>query len=176
MPTVYVQGQKIYYEIMGSGEPLLLMHGWMQVGRDLIGVANALGGRYRVILPDLPGYGRSVPPYLTFPNDFYQRDAALMMGFLTALEIPTAHIMGFSDGGEVALCLGVSQPDHCLSVITWGAIGALAPHLADYVRTNTLPMKIGDDVRTKHPGQEVDQWPARWVEAFCAMIDAGGDV
>src|SRR6266849_6396880 len=93
MPSVYVQGQKIFYETFAEGQPVLLMHGWMRVGRDLLSIANNLADSYQVILPDLPGYGRSVPPYRTYPADFYQRDAGLMAGFLDKLSLSNVHIM-----------------------------------------------------------------------------------
>src|SRR5260221_10578201 len=99
MPSITVNGQTMFYDMLGQGEPLILMHGYMQVGRDLMRLAQALATEYRVILPDLPGYGRSVPPFRTFPVDFYQRDAVLMGAFLDALKLPRVHVMGFSDGG-----------------------------------------------------------------------------
>ncbi len=176
MPSVYVSGQKIFYETFGQGQPILLMHGWFQVGRDLLAVANHLADTYRVILPDMPGYGRSVPPHRTFPVDFYQRDAGLMTGFLDALQESKAHIMGYSDGGEVALLMPILRPDLCRSVIAWGAVGSFDQELCDHARRELLPTPINDDKRARHPGQNVDTWPARWVDAFCAITAAGGDV
>src|SRR4051812_31482915 len=122
MPSVYVNGQKIFYETYGEGQPVLLMHGWLQVGRDLLAIANYLAEWYHVILPDIPGNGHSVPPYRTFPADFYHRDATLMIGFLDALQLSKVHIIGHSDGGEVALLMPILRPDLCRSVIAWGAV------------------------------------------------------
>lgn len=173
MPTVQVNGQKIFYETFGQGHPLLLMHGWTQIGRDLIDVAKALAADYRAILPDMPGYGRSVPPYRAFPPDFYHRDAVLMGGLLDALHVSNAHIMGFSDGGEVALLMPTLRPDLCRSVIAWGAIGLFDPAMGDVARQTTLQTPITDAMRIKHPGQRVDAWPQQWVDAFCAMIESG---
>jgi valacyclovir hydrolase len=176
MPSVYVNGQKIFFEAFGDGQPVLLMHGWLQVGRDLLAIANNLADTYRVILPDMPGSGRSVPPYRTFPADFYHRDARLMVGFLDALNLSSVHIVGHSDGGEVALLTPILRPDLCRSVAVWGAVGAFDAELCDHVRREVLPMKINDSQRARHPGQNVDVWPAQWVEAFCAIVAAGGDV
>jgi valacyclovir hydrolase len=176
MPTVYVHGQKLYYEIRGQGEPLLLMGGWMQVIADLAPLAAVLATDHTVYHVDLPGYGRSVPPFRTFPDDFYHRDAAIMAGFLDALDLTGVHIMGFSDGGETALLLGILRPQRCRSVVAWGAVGAFSPHLCEYVRQHTLPLKLWDEIKINHPGQNIDDWPRQWVEAFCAMIEAGGDV
>ncbi len=177
MPTVYVNGQRLYYQILGAGEPLLLMHGWMHTGAMLHGLAEVLAADYQVYLPDLPGYGRSVAPYRQFPNDFYQRDADLMIGFLDALNVPRARVMGFSDGGEVALVMGTRISDRCHSVITWGASGALDPGLCKEVRKRLLPPNwIADSLRMQHSGQNIDQWPGAWVDTICKLIAAGGNI
>jgi valacyclovir hydrolase len=173
MPTVQVNGQKIFYETYGQGQPLLLMHGWTQIGRDLIDVAKPLAADYRVILPDMPGYGRSVPPYRAFPPDFYHRDAVLMSALLDALHLSNAHIMGFSDGGEVALLMPAQRPDLCRSVVAWGAIGLFDPSMCAVAQKTTLQTVITAAMRAKHPGQQIDQWPQQWVDAFCAMIESG---
>lgn len=178
MPTTQVQRQTIYFESYGngeSGETALLMHGWTQTAADMRPLAPLLDG-YHVLIPDLPGYGRSVPPFRTYPADFYLRDAQLMAGFLDALGLSNVHILGFSDGGEVALMLGVLRPDICRSIIAWGAIGAFGPEACAAAQRGLPPTWITDELRAQHPGQEVDRWPYQWVEAFCAMIAAGGDV
>ncbi|MCC7452216.1 MAG: alpha/beta hydrolase [Anaerolineae bacterium] len=173
MPTIQVNGQTIFYETYGQGQPLLLMHGWTQIGRDLRDVAESLAVDYRVILPDMPGYGRSVPPYRTFPPDFYRRDALLMGALLDALHLSTVHIMGFSDGGEVALLLPALRPNLCRSVVAWGAIGLFDPFMCEVAQRTTLQTVISDTMRAKHPGQRLGQWPQQWVEAFGAMIESG---
>lgn len=173
MPTIQVNGQKVFYESYGQGQPLLLMHGWTQIGRDLLDVAKALAADYWVILPDMPGYGRSVPPYRSFPPDFYHRDAALMGSLLDALHLSNAHIMGFSDGGEAALLMPAQRPELCRSVVAWGAIGLFDPSMCAVARKTTLQTVISDGMRVKHPGQRLDQWPQQWVDAFCAMIESG---
>ncbi len=176
MPAAQINGQTIFYETLGQGPPLLLMHGWMQIGRDLIRLAEGLAIQYQVVLPDLPGYGRSVPPYRSFPTDFYQRDAGLMSGFLDVLGLSNVHIVGFSDGGETALLMPIQRPDLCRSAIAWGAVGAFDSALCDHVRAGLPPTWITDAHHAKHPGQAVDQWPYQWADAFCAIVVAGGDV
>jgi len=177
MPFLTVMGQKIFYNTIGEGTPVLLMHGWMQVGTELSAIAEALSGDgYQFILPDLPGYGKSVPPLRTYPVDFYERDARVMATFLQALDLPPAHIMGFSDGGEVALLLPILRPSICRSVAAWGAIGAFGPDDCETSRRGLPPNWITSEIRARHPGQPVDQWPYAWVYAFCALTSAGGDV
>jgi valacyclovir hydrolase len=180
MPTILsADNQTIYYEMFGppSGIPVLLVHGWMQVGRDLLALCDSLIGRgFRVVLPDLPGYGRSVPPGRTFPPDFYQRDARHMGILLETLRIRRAHIVGFSDGGEVALLMPILHPELCRSVAAWGAIGAYSKELGEYVRNEMPHATITPAKRARHPGQPIEYWQAEWIEAFTAIVAAGGDV
>ena len=99
-----------------------------------------------------------------------------MASFLDALGLRNVHIMGFSDGGEVALLLPIQRPDLCRTVIAWGAVGAFSPDLCEVSRSKLPPTWITDALRAQHPGQNVDRWPYQWVDAFCGLIAAGGDV
>jgi valacyclovir hydrolase len=177
MPSITIGGQTFHYESFGKGTPVLLLHGWLQIGRDLLEVAEGLvTSGYRVLLPDLPGYGQSVPAPRSYPVDFYQRDAAWMTAFLEALDIGSVHLLGFSDGGEVALLMGVDRPDLYRSVVVWGAVGAFGPEACAQVQQGALNITITAEMRQQHTGQDVDGWPRAWTEAFCAMVAAGGDL
>ncbi|HVO44364.1 MAG TPA: alpha/beta hydrolase [Aggregatilineales bacterium] len=176
MQTLQVSGQTLFYETLGAGDPLLLIHGFAQVGRDLHLLARALAANYTVILPDVPGYGRSAPPFRTFPADFYQRDAALLGAFLDSIGQKKVHILGFSDGGEIALLLPIARPDLCRTAIAWGAVGSFDRALCGQVRRRMTVSTIDDGIRSRHPGQNTDAWPDQWVDTFCAIAAAGGDV
>jgi pimeloyl-ACP methyl ester carboxylesterase len=182
MPSIEVNGQNTHYELLGSGVPALILHGWMEIGRDHLPLAERLvAAGYSVILPDLPGYGQSVPPKRTYPTDFYRRDAAVMGEFLSALlallGARHAHIFGFSDGGEVALLLGVEYAHLCRSVTVWGAIGAFDQSACEHAQRFSFPTTwVTPAIIAKHPDQDVISWVQAWVDAFCAMIAQGGDV
>jgi valacyclovir hydrolase len=154
----------------------LLLHGWLQVGRELLPLARELAANYRVVLPDLPGYGRSTPPNRIYPADFYERDARIMCEFVDTLKLKDIAVLGYSDGGEVALIMGVSRPELCRCVVTWGAMGHLTPELCDYAQNVIAPLNMGQSERKLHPKQDISKWPQAWAEGFCAMIAAGGDV
>ncbi len=175
MPTIEALNHTIYYQTVGEGRPLLLMHGWTDVGRDLLSVAESLP-EYQCILPDLPGYGNSVPPHRTFPQDFYFRDAGVMCAFLDEISLKDVHIAGFSDGGEVALLMPIMRPDLCRSVMAWGAVGAFGLDAAQRARQGKMPSWFDTSLEAKHPGQDVYSWHRAWVEGFAAMIEAGGDL
>ncbi len=101
-------GTLIYYEVVGTGEPLLLVSGrnsdhyiWDLVRRDFI-------KRYQVIVYDQRGTAQSdkpeTPPYST---RIFASDA---VAILDQLEIPRAHAYGVSMGGAVCQWLGVDYP------------------------------------------------------------------
>lgn len=179
MPVAQLRHQTLYYEALGAegGAPILLMHGFMQIGRDLLALANSLtASGYRVYLPDLPGYGRSIPPGRTFPPDFYHRDALCMGELLETLNLTNIHIMGFSDGGEVALLVPIYFPARCRSVVAWGAIGAYSKTPGEYIQADMPPIVITDVLRARHPGQAISVWQGEWIKAALSIIESGGDL
>ncbi|MCC7207644.1 MAG: alpha/beta hydrolase [Anaerolineae bacterium] len=179
MPTLQVHDQTLYYETYGppKGAVVLLMHGWMQVGRDLLALADSLIGRgFRVVLPDLPGYGRSAPPPRRFPPDFYFRDAQYMGAFLKALQIEQAHVVGYSDGGEVALLMPILFPRLCRSVAAWAAIGAYDAAFVDYIQRQMPRLAPSPGQRARHPGQPVENWQGEWIGAVTSLVRSGGDL
>jgi haloacetate dehalogenase len=60
--TVEAGGIRFFVREAGEGDPILLLHGFPQTGDCWHAVAGKLAERHRVIVPDLPGFGRSDPP------------------------------------------------------------------------------------------------------------------
>ena len=81
--TVEVDGIPVYYRTGGSGAPLLLLHGFTQIGKLFNPYVDALGRHYTVIVPDFPGHGRS--PRFASPDWSCQETASLMFAFLDCL-------------------------------------------------------------------------------------------
>jgi 3-oxoadipate enol-lactonase len=112
----------IHYLERGRGEPLLLIHGLGCSGADWAFQVAALESRFRIIIPDLPGSGHSLPP----------RDGYTIAGFADALwklmdhlQIGRTNIVGFSLGGAVALEMATLRPD-CVPRL--GLINSLATY------------------------------------------------
>ena len=105
---VDVKGLKTYYEIHGNGEPLLLMHGGFCTIETFFGQTPELAKRYRVILPERRGHGRTAD--VDGPIS-YEAMAQDTIGFMEALGIPSAHLVGYSDGGIVGLIVAMRRPD-----------------------------------------------------------------
>ena len=109
----------------GSGEPVVFIHG---SGPGASGHSNfkqnypvfAEAG-YRVIVPDLPGYGASAKPETIYDLDFF---VAALSGLLDALDIPRCVLVGNSLGGAIALKLALDQPQRVAKLILM-APGAL---------------------------------------------------
>jgi pimeloyl-ACP methyl ester carboxylesterase len=116
---------RIYYEELGSGDPVLLLPGFTQSAQQLSALRDALSASYRVIAVDLPGSGRSEPQPREYTATYYEDDAGSFAALLDHLGIRSAHLIGFSDGGEVALLMAELTPGVVRSVVTWGAAGRL---------------------------------------------------
>jgi pimeloyl-ACP methyl ester carboxylesterase len=107
---------------MGRGPDVLLLHGLGGTRASLFETAAALSRVYRVHAPDLPGFGSSGKPALGAYNARWFAD--VMLGVMDRLEIPSAHVVGNSMGGRVAIELGLVAPERVR------ALGLLCPAVA----------------------------------------------
>ena len=122
--TVSLGARQIALAELGSGPPVLLLHGG---GPGASGLSNysrnveALARHFRVLVPDMPGYGRSSKD-INAANPFGDI-ASAMVGLLDALDIPRAHVVGNSLGGAVALRLALDHPDRVGRLVLMGPGG-----------------------------------------------------
>ncbi|MFM8770208.1 MAG: alpha/beta fold hydrolase [Rubrivivax sp.] len=123
---VEVDGCKIHYHEAGAGEPLVLLHGggpgasgWSNYHRNI----GALSERFRVIAPDLPGFGKSdMKPRDQNTWEWY---GPLMGRFLDVLGIDRAHFVGNSLGGATTLVLALERPGKVGRMVLMGTAGGL---------------------------------------------------
>lgn len=95
------------YRSAGSGEPLLLVHGLMTSSYSFRYLLEPLAAHYRVIVPDLPGAGRSDHPV----GDYSARGLGSAVGdFMRALGLEGAYVVGNSLGGMLAMRLALDEP------------------------------------------------------------------
>lgn len=96
----------------GAGEPLILLHGFPQNGLCWARVAPVLVERFRVIVPDLRGYGQSDAPADDAGHTVYskRRMAADVVALMAALGIGSAHVLGHDRGARVAYRLALDHP------------------------------------------------------------------
>jgi len=112
------------YHDVGQGPPVLLLHG---SGPGVSAWANwrltigSLEGRFRLIAPDLAGFGFTEVP----EGHLHGRDAWLgqLVGFLDALGVERAHVVGNSFGGSMALALAIHHPERVDRLVLMGSVG-----------------------------------------------------
>jgi pimeloyl-ACP methyl ester carboxylesterase len=108
MSYVDVGGVKTWYAEHGSGDPLLLLHGAFTDASEFGATIPALAERFHVFTPERRGHGHTpdVPGPISY--DLMARDTA---AFLDELEIGRSHLVGHSDGANVALLVALFRPD-----------------------------------------------------------------
>jgi pimeloyl-ACP methyl ester carboxylesterase len=102
-----VDGREVYYRAQGAGPPCLLLHGWGVSSETFAGLGSALQVRFAVTAVDLPGFGWSAPPPSAWGSLDYARHVERFMQVMT---MPSAHVLGHSFGGRVALALAAHFP------------------------------------------------------------------
>ena len=121
---------RLHIAEVGDGAPVLLLHGWPQHWWCWRRVMEELRGRYRLLVPDLRGFGWSEAPGNGYSAVTFARDA---VGLLDALDIDRAHVVGHDWGGFTGFLLGLEHPsriDRLLLCNTPGPWARLNPRVA----------------------------------------------
>lgn len=119
MPTILVNATELFYESIGHGSPLLLIHGLGSSGDDWAFQREDFSRSHRLILPDLRGSGRSAKP----PGPYsIAQFAADLWRLLDALGVEYTSILGFSLGGAVALEMALTSPARVHKLIVCNAL------------------------------------------------------
>jgi 2-hydroxymuconate-semialdehyde hydrolase len=112
------------YHDLGTGAPVLMLHG---SGPGVSAWANwrlalgALQGDFRLLAPDLAGFGYSVAP----AGMVHTRQSWLdqIVAFIDALDLPQVHLVGNSFGGSMALALAIARPERVGKIVLMGSVG-----------------------------------------------------
>lgn len=115
MPEIALDNQRLHYQTFGAGSPLVLIHGLGSSGEDWAFQIEPLARRHLLIVPDLPGSGRSPAPGGRYGIEGF---ADALWRLLDALGLHEANLLGFSLGGAVALEMALQRPDAVLRVMT----------------------------------------------------------
>ena len=134
LPGHYVQanGLDIYYEEHGQGKPLLLIHGGILTGDSWQPYLAGMAEHYRVITPDTRGHGRTANPTGSMSFELLVEDMAALV---QALDLNKPLIYGYSDGGQVALEIGMRYPDLPQALVVGGAHLELTEGSREWVRS-----------------------------------------
>jgi pimeloyl-ACP methyl ester carboxylesterase len=163
-----VNGLKMYYEIHGSGEPVVLLHGaFMAISNNFHWTEwiGELSKTRKVIAIEMQGHGRTADIKRDFSYDNLADDVAALLDYL---KIPNADVIGYSLGGGVGLNCAIRHPDKVRKVVSISAVFRLdgwtkegldaIPHLtaeafngtpieADYKRLSPTPNEFPNFVK-----------------------------
>ena len=115
----------LFYTEAGEGHPLIMLHGG---GPGASGTSNfganlpVFAERFRTLLVDQPGYGRSVKPE-RFEKQFFTASADAVVGLMDDLGIERAHVLGNSLGGGTAARMAIDHPDRVAKLVLMGPGG-----------------------------------------------------
>lgn len=109
---------RLYYEKAGDGEPLIMLHGNGEDGTYFKHQMEYFSKDYRVIAIDTRGHGKSPRGEKPFTIRQFAED---LNGFMEEQGMEKAHLLGFSDGGNIALAFALRYPGKVESLILNGA-------------------------------------------------------
>jgi pimeloyl-ACP methyl ester carboxylesterase len=132
MPYITINDAEIYYEVFGDVAspltPIVLIHGSTIDHSDWDEVAPELAKYYKVFTPDCRGHGKSNNPNMSYSFTELADDVA---AFVRAMGYEKAHIIGHSNGGNVALVVGVEHPEVTQTCVPQAANAYVTRYLID---------------------------------------------
>ncbi len=130
-----LHGHRAIYRSIGSGPPVVLIHGMVNSSRHWREVALRLADRHTVIAPDLIGHGDSATPRGDYSLGAH---AAAIRDLLVAIAVPKATFVGHSLGGGVAMQFFWQFPERVerLALVSSGGLG---PEVSPLLRAAALP-------------------------------------
>lgn len=155
-----VNGLKMYYEIHGSGEPVVLLHGaFMAISGDWKDWTQELSKTRKVIALEMQGHGRTADIKRDLTSENFADDVAAMLDFL---KIPSADIIGYSLGGGVAMQCAIRHPTKVRKVVSISApfrSDGLVKEGNDALQNLTLEMFKPVEVEWKKLNPKPDGFP-----------------
>jgi pimeloyl-ACP methyl ester carboxylesterase len=115
-----VNGLKMYYEVHGSGDPVVLLHGsFMTITNNWSGWIGELSKTRKVIAFEMQGHGRTADIKRDFSYENLADDVAALLDYL---KIPSADLIGYSLGGSVAMQCAIRHPEKVRKVVSISAV------------------------------------------------------
>lgn len=113
-----MRGFKMYYEVYGTGEPLLLIHGNGGSINNFVKQIPVFAKNYKVIIADSRSQGKSIDTKDSLSYEMMADDYAEL---LTKIGVPSANVIGWSDGGINGLLLAIRHPEKVKKLMVTGA-------------------------------------------------------
>jgi pimeloyl-ACP methyl ester carboxylesterase len=132
---VQLHGHRVIYHTVGSGPPVVLIHGMVNSSRHWRAVAQSLAGSHTVIAPDLIGHGDSATPRGDYSLGAH---AASIRDLLAVIGVERASIVGHSLGGGVAMQFFYQFPQRTQRLVLVSS-GGLGHEVSPLLRSAALP-------------------------------------
>jgi pimeloyl-ACP methyl ester carboxylesterase len=130
--SIAVNGQRMAYLDVGKGPPVMLIHGFGGSMWQWEHQQTALSTKFRVITPDLVGAGLSDKPEINYRPD---QLLAFLVGFMDALQIARADVVGNSMGAGLAIGMALNHPTRVSNLVL---IDGFPAHVMDHLTSPTL--------------------------------------
>ena len=142
---IYINGLRADYKIAGSGQPILILHGWGGSSGSWIRAQEILSKRgYKVICPDFPGFGKSKTPLCPWSVTDY---ANWVAEFANSQNLDNFFVIAHSFGGRVAIRFATLYPERLKSLILCASAG-IKPKSGFKTRLIYRLSKIGNAIFT----------------------------
>ena len=147
-----INGINMYYEIYGSGKPLILLHGNGGSINSFKEQISLFAGHYQVIAVDTRGQGKSTDETSErFTYDLFAEDIKTL---LDTLKLKQVNILGWSDGGNTGLILAIKHPEYVKKLITMGANlnperTSVSPKILNQTQTDLNKLKAKNDIKNR---------------------------
>ena len=170
MAIARVRDLELWYEDCGSGPVVTLLHHATASSRNWRHIVPALSGRYRTLVYDRPGFGRS--SWLAdWPLDYLDRDVEDLVALLDTLCIQQTALLGHSDGAALALLAAARHPQRIRCVIAEAPhVSVETPRCPEAVRTLAAEIERLPDMQAAlardhgdHGLAVVRRWARRWL-------------
>jgi pimeloyl-ACP methyl ester carboxylesterase len=158
--TIAVNGMDMYYQLYGTGEPLVLLHGGGGAGLNWNLIFKELPTGFHLVVPDLRGHGRSTNP----SGQFTFRQAALdVFALLDYLKIGRFKAVGVSLGAKTLLHVATQQPTRAEAMVLVSA----TPYFPEQARA--IMRQVSPDNRTEAEWQQMREWHKHGDEQIRAV-------
>lgn len=165
MPYQRINDLNLYYEEVGSGEPILFLHSGYS--RGILAFSGQIqpfySAGYRCILPDFRGHGRTQCEDLTWDS---RRIAEDMILFLDELGIDKANLVGYSTGGGVAYYMASKYPNRIKSLISIGNGGVIDSEGVEDFEPEAILARNDIDFIEKMKALHFEAYRGNWQEYF----------
>lgn len=166
-----VNGLRMYYEVHGRGEPVVLLHGaFMNITSNWTGWISELAKTHTVIAVEMQGHGRTADIARAFSNANHSDDVAAL---LTHLKIARADIIGYSMGGGVAMQLAIRHPAQVRKVVVISSTlrrDGMVPEGRDGILKLTADVFKGSPIETEY--KRLSPTPNQFAQFITRMVES----